>query len=60
MFLATDLGDKVVDPGNTARMAAKSARRRRPVETRDYKGLNHALLIGAVAAPLRFLGAGPA
>ena len=56
LFLATDVGDKVVDPGNTARMAARARAVGGRVETRDYTGLNHALMIGVVAAPLRFLG----
>jgi acetyl esterase/lipase len=55
LFLATDIGDKVVDPGNTTRMAARIRAAGGEVETRAYKGLSHALLIGAVAAPLRFL-----
>jgi len=55
LFLATDTADKVVDPGNTTRMAAKVAAAGGPVETRYYKGLSHALLMGAVGAPLRFL-----
>jgi acetyl esterase/lipase len=55
LFLAADTGDKVVDPANTRRMAAKVREAGGPVETRYYKGLSHALLIGAVGAPLRFL-----
>jgi acetyl esterase/lipase len=54
-FLATDTADTVVDPGNTERMAAKVRAAGGDVETRAYKGLSHALVIGAVAAPLRFL-----
>jgi acetyl esterase/lipase len=55
LLLATDTADKVVDPGNTARMAAKVRAGGGSVATRDYPGLSHALLMGAVAAPLRFL-----
>ncbi len=55
LFLATDSADKVVDPGNTIRMADKVRAAGGPVETRVYKGLSHVLMIGAVAAPLRFL-----
>jgi len=55
LFLATDTADTVVDPGNTTRMAAKVRAAGGQVETRDYKGLSHALLMGAVAAPLNFL-----
>jgi len=55
LFLATDTADTVVDPGNTTRMAARVRAAGGQVQTRDYKGLSHALLMGAVAAPLRFL-----
>ncbi|HWE98302.1 MAG TPA: alpha/beta hydrolase [Caulobacteraceae bacterium] len=55
LFLATDSADKVVDPGNTTRMAAKVRAAGGPVEVKVYRGLSHALLMGAVAAPLRLL-----
>ena len=55
LFLGVDTGDKVVDPGNTTRLAEKVRAAGGPVETRQYKGLSHELLIGAIAAPLRFL-----
>ena len=55
-FLAHDLGDKVVYVKNTRNFAAKAQAAGDHVETRYYKGLSHALLMGAVAAPLRFLG----
>ena len=55
LFLATDDRDKVVDPGNTARLADKVRSRGGSVETKTYSGLSHALLLGVVAAPLRFL-----
>jgi acetyl esterase/lipase len=55
LFLATDTADKVVDPGNTTRMADKVRAAGGPVQTREYKGLDHALLAGAIGAPLRFL-----
>jgi acetyl esterase/lipase len=55
MLLATDTADKVVDPGNTARLAARLRERGGAVEVRDYPGLSHVLVIGAIAAPLRFL-----
>jgi acetyl esterase/lipase len=55
LFLVTDDRDTVVDPGNTERMAAKVRAAGGAVETRSYKGLDHARLIGAVAAPLRFM-----
>jgi len=55
MLLMTDLGDKVVDPGNTQRMADRIRERGGRVETAAFPGLSHALVLGAVAAPLRFL-----
>jgi acetyl esterase/lipase len=55
-FLAHDLGDKVVYVKNTQNFAAKAKAAGDQVQTRYYKGLSHALLMGAVAAPLRFLG----
>ena len=56
MFLAHDLGDTVVYVKNTRNYAAKATAAGDHVETRYYKHLSHALLMGAVAAPLRFLG----
>ncbi len=55
LFLATDTADKVVQPGNTTRLAAKVRAAGGPVRVRYYRGLSHPLMIGAIAAPLRFL-----
>jgi acetyl esterase/lipase len=55
LFLATDTTDKVVDPGNTARLAAKVRAAGGEVSVRDYPGLSHTLIIGSIALPLRFL-----
>ncbi len=55
LFLGVDTADTVVKPGNTTRLAAKVRAAGGSVELREYKGLSHALLIGAIAAPLRFL-----
>ncbi len=55
LFLATDTADTVVRPGNTERMAAKVRAAGGSVETREYKGLSHELLVGAIATPLRLL-----
>jgi acetyl esterase/lipase len=55
MFLAHDLGDKVVYPRNTERLAAKINAVGGEVQTRYYKGLSHALMIGVFASPLRFM-----
>ncbi len=55
LFLATDTADTVVRPGNTERLAEKVRVAGGSVETREYKGLSHELLVGAIAAPLRLL-----
>lgn len=55
LFLAHDLGDVVVYPLNTEHLAADVAAAGGVVETRYYRGLDHALMVGSLAAPLRFL-----
>jgi acetyl esterase/lipase len=55
MLLATDTADKVVDPGNTARFAARVRAQGGEVEEHEYRGLSHALLAGALSTPLQFL-----
>ena len=55
LLLAHDVGDTVVRPLNTRHMAAKVRAAGGVVEERYYTGLSHPLLIGAIAAPLRFL-----
>ncbi len=55
LFLATDAGDKLVDPGNSTRLAARVRAVGGQVETRVYDGINHQLMVGALAWPLRFL-----
>jgi acetyl esterase/lipase len=55
MWLVTDKGDKVVDPGNTSRFAARVRERGGQAQTRFYGQLSHAALVGALATPLRFL-----
>jgi acetyl esterase/lipase len=55
LLLATDSADRTVEPANTTRLAAKVRAAGGPVETRYYPGLNHGLLLGVFAAPLRFL-----
>ena len=55
LFLATDDRDKVVDPGNSARLAAAARAKGGEAEVRVYRGLNHALMVGVIATPLRFL-----
>lgn len=55
LLLAHDVGDTVVRPLNTDHMAAKVRAAGGTVEERYYKGLSHPLMIGAIAAPLRFL-----
>ena len=55
LFLATDSADTTVYPKNTFNLAAKVKAKGGSVEVRSYKGLSHALLVGAIALPLRFL-----
>jgi acetyl esterase/lipase len=55
LFLATDTADRFVDPGNTTRLAARLRAAGGPVDVRYYRGLSHGLLLGTIAAPLRFL-----
>jgi acetyl esterase/lipase len=53
MFLAAGTRDKTVDPGNTDRLAAKLRAAADTVEVKHYSGIDHALLVGALGAPLR-------
>ncbi|WP_408236244.1 alpha/beta hydrolase [Paraburkholderia dipogonis] len=54
MFLAAGQRDTTVDPGNTDRLAAKlRASGARDVEVKHYPRVGHALLVGALAGPLR-------
>jgi acetyl esterase/lipase len=55
LLLATDAADRTVEPANTTRLAARVRAAGGPVEERYYHGLNHGLLLGVFAAPLRFL-----
>lgn len=55
-FLAAPVADKVVSPErSTLAMAAKLRAAGVPVELHRYDGINHALLVGAFAQPLRGL-----
>jgi hypothetical protein len=54
IFLAAGQRDTTVDPGNTDRLAAKlRASGDTDVEVKHYPGVGHALLVGAIAGPLR-------
>ena len=55
LWLAADKGDTVVEAANSARLAAAVRAKGGQVQERYYGGLNHALMIGTIAAPLRFL-----
>ena len=48
-------GHPSVEPGNTTRLAARVRAAGGPVDVRYYRGLSHGLLLGTIAAPLRFL-----
>lgn len=53
MFLAAGKRDTTVDPGNTDRLAAKLRAAGDSVEVKNYPLVGHALLVAALAAPLR-------
>lgn len=54
MFLAAGERDTTVDPGNTDRLAAKlRLSGDKSVEVKHYPRVGHALLVGAIAGPLR-------
>lgn len=55
MLLIAPEKDTVVDPENVTRLATRIREKGGRVETRRYPRLNHALTVGAVAAPLRWL-----
>ena len=52
MLLAAGTADDTVDPGNTARLAARLRQDGVAVDEHLYPGLGHKLLIGAFASPL--------
>ena len=52
MFLATGDKDDIVDPGNSDRLAAALAAKGGAPQVVHYPKLNHAMTIGAFAAPL--------
>jgi acetyl esterase/lipase len=54
-FLATGRRDRHVDPGNTVRMAESIRRVGGEAEIKLYDYIDHRVLIGALARPLRFL-----
>ncbi len=56
MLLVAPVKDTVVDPENVNRLATRIREKGGRVETRRYPRLNHALIVGALAAPLRWLG----
>lgn len=54
MFLAAGERDTTVDPGNTDRLAAKlRLSGDKEVEVKHYPRVGHAMLVGAIAGPLR-------
>ncbi len=52
MLLAAGTADRIVDPGNTSRLAAKLRAAGVPVEARLYRGLGHRALVGGLASIL--------
>lgn len=55
MLLLAGDRDRIVRPSNTVRLAARIREAGGPVEHRIYPGIGHNEIIGAFAAPLRFL-----
>ena len=55
MMLAADDNDKIVDPGNTTRLAARLRQAGVDVQEYHYPGINHEILIGAFASLISFL-----
>jgi len=55
-LLMTGTADVTVDPGNSQRLAARVRMEGGQAEARLYPGLGHAAVLGAIAAPLQFLG----
>ena len=55
LWLGTDAHDHVVDPGNSSRLAAAVRVKGGQAEVHVYPRLNHQLMIGTFAAPLRWL-----
>jgi acetyl esterase/lipase len=53
IFLAAGKRDTTVDPGNTDRLAARLRAAGDSVEVKHYPWIGHALLVGAIAGPLR-------
>ena len=52
-LLVTGDNDRVVNPGNSARLGAKLRAAGVPVRSVVHPGVSHAALVGALAAPLR-------
>jgi len=50
-FLATGARDRVVDPANSARLAARLAEAGCDVHSRSYAGIGHMLIVAALALP---------
>ncbi len=55
LLLASGRRDRTVDPGNSARMAARLRAVGSPVVERYYPGIGHLLVLAALGAPLRRL-----
>jgi hypothetical protein len=55
MLLLVDEGDQTINPGNTVRFAARIRHKGGAVEEKHYPDRSHTKLVGALAAPLRFL-----
>lgn len=54
-FLATGARDTTVDPGNSTRLAERLRAKGGTVELKSYGNLDHRLIVGSFAPPLRLL-----
>ncbi|MCJ8142589.1 alpha/beta hydrolase [Ancylobacter sp. A5.8] len=54
-FLATGIDDHTVDPGNTARLAARLEQQGGDVTFRRYPRVDHRTVLGALSRPLRLI-----
>ncbi|WP_309834837.1 alpha/beta hydrolase [Caballeronia sp. LZ065] len=57
IFLGVGTGDHTVDPGNTTRFAARLQATHDRVVLKRYADLNHAMIVGSLAQPVRALSA---
>ncbi|KND59692.1 Esterase/lipase/thioesterase family protein [Candidatus Burkholderia verschuerenii] len=55
IFLGVGTADRTIDPGNTDRFAARLLAAHDRVLLKRYDGINHAMIVGSLARPVRAL-----